>query len=207
MKRIIFVRHGETHWNSEGRIQGHTDIPLSAAGKQQAIEKHNELRRFTIYRTKSSDLKRAVETATILRDHLELDVPHDIHPNLRERCFGSLEGMLISEASEIHKQNNRDGKTDEELWDYKAVDDDETLRQVLERTLASIHQFRSDPHWPEDKALLVVTHGQLMRILLAYLRNGSFRKINSLVNTAHVTVLVDENGKLHEEECIGEVGK
>ena len=96
--RICFVRHGETNWNAERRMQGHIDIPLNANGISQAERLANALIRVkhsfdVIY---SSDLERALHTANAVARALSLDV--QITPRLRERNVGKLQGLLIAEA-------------------------------------------------------------------------------------------------------------
>jgi probable phosphoglycerate mutase len=96
--RICFVRHGETNWNAERRMQGHIDIPLNANGISQAERLANALIRVkhsfdVIY---SSDLERALHTANAVARALSLDV--QITPRLRERNVGKLQGLLLSEA-------------------------------------------------------------------------------------------------------------
>ena len=96
--RICFVRHGETNWNAERRMQGHIDIPLNANGISQAERLANALIRVkhsfdVIY---SSDLERALHTANAVARVLSLDV--QITPRLRERNVGKLQGLLLAEA-------------------------------------------------------------------------------------------------------------
>lgn len=96
--RICFVRHGETNWNAERRMQGHIDIPLNANGISQAERLANALIRVkhsfdVIY---SSDLERALHTANAVARALSLDV--QIIPRLRERNVGKLQGLLLAEA-------------------------------------------------------------------------------------------------------------
>ena len=96
--RICFVRHGETNWNAERRMQGHIDIPLNANGISQAERLANALIRVkhsfdVIY---SSDLERALHTANAVANALSLAV--QTTPQLRERNVGQLQGLLLSEA-------------------------------------------------------------------------------------------------------------
>lgn len=93
MTKLCLVRHGQTDWNLEGRYQGQLDISLNSVGRQQAVDLAQRLtgRRFlTIY---SSDLSRAVETAEILSEALQLMVQKD--SRLREICHGEWQGTLV----------------------------------------------------------------------------------------------------------------
>jgi broad specificity phosphatase PhoE len=95
--RLIFVRHCETDWNTENRLQGHTDTELNRFGISQADKLGRELARHEIHRIVSSDLKRAVQTADIITSYL--GVPVHVDARLRETSFGSLEGMKPLEAA------------------------------------------------------------------------------------------------------------
>src|SRR3712207_2534231 len=97
MTTLVFVRHGETDWNRVGRWQGHADIPLSTAGREQAAALAarflREGRRFDhVY---ASDLGRAFETAQIIASTLKLPV----HPliELREMHIGAWSGLTSEE--------------------------------------------------------------------------------------------------------------
>ncbi|MEY3509337.1 MAG: hypothetical protein RLZ21_1094 [Pseudomonadota bacterium] len=95
---ICFVRHGETNWNAERRMQGHIDIPLNTTGMGQAKRLANALTQTkhsfdAIY---SSDLERALHTANAVANALSLAV--QTTPQLRERNVGQLQGLLLSEA-------------------------------------------------------------------------------------------------------------
>src|SRR5690606_37128890 len=88
------IRHGETQWNAERRLQGSLDIPLNSIGAEQADRLGQYLRspRFgtRIDTVISSDLCRAYDTAVMAAGHYEL--PIERNPLLRERCYGVYEG-------------------------------------------------------------------------------------------------------------------
>ncbi|KAE8672612.1 Phosphoglycerate mutase-like protein 4 [Hibiscus syriacus] len=96
---IVVVRHGETEWNADGRIQGHLDVELNEAGKQQAVLVADQLSKEPkISAVYSSDLKRALVTAeTIAARCGGLEVITD--PDLRERNLGDLQGLVLREAA------------------------------------------------------------------------------------------------------------
>src|ERR1041384_7698678 len=87
MPRLFLVRHGETEWNAIGRLQGHTDIPLNARGREQAIAIARDLANEGIGAVITSDLARARETGAIVCEQLGLAPPR-VLPLLRERAFG-----------------------------------------------------------------------------------------------------------------------
>ena len=92
---IILIRHGETAWNAERRLQGHLDIPLNSEGERQAALLGAALALEPIDLVVSSDLARARQTAQAVASLRGLAVQRD--PGLRERCYGGFEGLLYSE--------------------------------------------------------------------------------------------------------------
>ncbi|CAN0883721.1 Phosphoglycerate mutase-like protein 4 [Linum grandiflorum] len=101
---IVVVRHGETEWNAGRKIQGHIDVDLNEAGRQQAASVaerlSNEPKISAVY---SSDLKRAFDTAQAIANRCGgLEVIKEL--GLRERHLGDLQGLALSEASKVCPQ-------------------------------------------------------------------------------------------------------
>jgi probable phosphoglycerate mutase len=96
--KIILIRHGETAWNAERRLQGHLDIPLNAEGERQARLLADALAPERIDLLVSSDLQRARQTAQAVA--APRGMPLQIDPGLRERCYGGFEGLLYSEIEQ-----------------------------------------------------------------------------------------------------------
>ncbi len=98
---LCLIRHGETPWNAERRLQGHTDIPLNAKGVLQARQMAQALKdiklSFDVLYT--SDLKRAADTANAIVELFGVEAQVD--SALRERHFGALQGLSISEAPSL----------------------------------------------------------------------------------------------------------
>ena len=139
MTILLLVRHGETYWNAEGRLQGHSDRPLNAHGRRQARALAERLAGDAIDALYASDLSRARETAEIVGAHLGLSVAVD--PDLREKDWGSWEGLTPSERERVAFA----GETTE-------AHRERTLRAV--RTIAERHP---------DARVVVVTHGGSLR--------------------------------------------
>jgi 2,3-bisphosphoglycerate-dependent phosphoglycerate mutase len=95
---ILAIRHGETDWNTEQRLQGHTDIPLNAKGREQARRLAEALREQELHAVYSSDLSRAKDTAVAFA--VQRQLPLQLTPALRERGFGSFEGLTYAEVDE-----------------------------------------------------------------------------------------------------------
>jgi probable phosphoglycerate mutase len=95
---IILIRHGETAWNAERRLQGHLDIPLNAEGERQARLLAEALAPESIDLIVASDLQRARQTAQAVATLR--DMPVHVEPGLRERCYGGFEGLLYAEIEQ-----------------------------------------------------------------------------------------------------------
>ena len=94
-RTLWMVRHGESTWNVLGLIQGQADGPaLTDKGRRQSAQVAQQFRRVRIGAIYTSDLWRAQETAAFVGKALGLSVATD--PTLRERCFGSYEGLPLS---------------------------------------------------------------------------------------------------------------
>jgi probable phosphoglycerate mutase len=109
--RIIAIRHGETAWNVDTRIQGHLDIPLNARGRWQAAQLAQALADESIKAVYASDLARAWETAGHVAKLQNLDITPEI--GLRERGFGTFEGKTFLEIEadlpdQAQRWRNRD---------------------------------------------------------------------------------------------------
>ncbi len=95
--RICFIRHGETDWNVEKRIQGHTDIPLNETGRAQALAMAFNAAHQRFHAIYSSDLKRTMETAQALAQREDQAVKP--LPQLRERHYGVFQGITAAEGA------------------------------------------------------------------------------------------------------------
>ncbi len=98
MVELILIRHGETAWNLERRLQGNVDIPLNATGLQQAMALANALDNEPLDAIISSDLQRAIQTANALA--ASRSIQRETDPQWRERSFGGFEGHLIDSIEE-----------------------------------------------------------------------------------------------------------
>src|SRR5512144_516062 len=96
--RIVAIRHGETAWNVDTRIQGQLDIPLNDTGRWQAERLGRAVADEPITAVYSSDLQRALETAQAVARACERDIVTDT--GLRERHFGEFEGFTWKEIEE-----------------------------------------------------------------------------------------------------------
>lgn len=98
---FCLVRHGETDWNRDKRIQGHLDVPLNDTGRRQALAVRRALAGIPFAAHYASDLARTLETARLI---LGEDAPLQPHPGLRERHCGHFQGLLPEEAERLDPQ-------------------------------------------------------------------------------------------------------
>jgi len=170
---LYIVRHGQTDWNVEKRIQGHTDIPLNDAGRAQAVELKEKLKDIDFAFCFSSDLQRAVETARILSELRSIDVQLD--QRLRERNFGSWEGCLSSEYNICSNEQREDVESNE---------------MVQNRAFACLEEI-AVLH-PEANTL-IATHGGVMRNVLGKLFSLAASEIH-VENMALLKLKISDRG-------------
>ena len=134
--RLIVVRHGETAWNVDTRIQGHLDIPLNATGLWQARQLGDALAGEAISAIYTSDLLRARKTAQAVADATGAALVDE--PGLRERVFGAFQGCTFAEVETEHPEQARRWRQRDP--DY-APDGGESLRVLRERVVDTTHRL------------------------------------------------------------------
>ena len=155
---IYIIRHGQTDWNIEHRIQGKTDIVLNTEGIKQVELITQKIANLKIDSIISSDLKRAYMTAQIINEKFNKTIKAD--KRLREFNFGTLEGITRKQITqEIW------GKFDENPKQFNA----ETKKEVFNRIKSFIDDIKSKN---SNKNVLVVTHGGPIRMINYYIDNG-----------------------------------
>lgn len=151
--RLCLIRHGETAWNAEKRLQGHIDIPLNTRGESQARQMAQALKdaRLNFDVLFTSDLKRAVDTSAAVVQLF--GVVAQVDSNLRERHFGALQGLSINEAPLVRPdiwQAHISRDLDHEL------EGGESIRQFALRVQRALDRIE-EQH--PGKTVLMVSHG------------------------------------------------
>jgi len=165
------LRHGQTDWNVELRLQGSTDIPLNDTGRIQAARAAEVLAAEGITRIIASPLSRALETARIVGRHIGLEPETDAR--LIERNFGLFEGMTIDEVRR-HREQMLDFMRREPDIDGKHYPDNaEPLGEVIERVHACVNG------WRESGNCLFVCHGIPFRAISRKFINEMFSSPNA----------------------------
>ncbi len=160
MTLLTLVRHGETDWNRDRRIQGSTDIPLNETGRAQARAAAAGLRGDIIV---ASDLSRARETAEIIAAELDLSAPR-LYPDLRERAYGDAEGVDAVEFIRRWGDWYTAEVSGAEPWPH--------LRARGLRGLAEVVRDARAATAPAAASVIVVTHGALIRELIRHATGG-----------------------------------
>jgi probable phosphoglycerate mutase len=155
--RILAIRHGQTAWNADSRIQGHTDIALDATGEWQAERLALALGDEELDVLYSSDLARARQTAAPLAARKKLQVRVD--PGLRERGFGEFEGLSFKQIEQ---------RWPEQAAAWRQRDPDfgarggEVLRDFRERVVAAVTRLALAHR---GQSIALVTHGGVLDLL------------------------------------------
>lgn len=159
MLQVYLVRHGETQWNAERRIQGQSDSPLTAKGEQQAMQVATRAKELGITHIISSDLGRTRRTAEIIAQACGCDIIFD--SRLRELNMGVLETRNIDSLTE-----------EEENWRRQLVNgtvdgripEGESMQELSDRVNAALESCRD---LPQGSRPLLVSHGIALGCLVS----------------------------------------
>jgi uncharacterized phosphatase len=166
---FALIRHGQTDWNAQRRLQGSTDIPLNDIGRGQARDAVASLSGYAWDAVVSSPLSRAAETAELIAAGLGLSVVRHV-PELVERSFGPAEGM--QDGPELDALRIPGGFRG-------AESEDEAASRGLAALESLAEEFRG-------RRLLVVAHGTLLRVSLSRAIGRTLESVdNAVLNLAH----------------------
>ena len=161
--RVVLIRHGETEWNRDRRIQGQTDTPLSALGRQQALAIGQRLKRERFTAIYASDLQRAWDTAQAIGQAALAERPDAVQPvadrRLREMDFGEWEGKTSAEIAASHPEAHARSKHRDA--DFR-IPGGESFRDLYERTVDAVTSL-VDAH--PGGTLCVVAHGGILDMM------------------------------------------
>jgi probable phosphoglycerate mutase len=152
--RLCLVRHGETAWNAEHRVQGQLDVPLNDVGQRQALAVAEALRGESFDALYSSDLQRVRQTAAPAAAQLGMEPVLDAA--LRERHYGIFQTLTYAEVKVRYAEDYaRFARRDPEY----AFRTGESLRAFAERSVAAIRAI-AERH--SGQSVLVFTHGGVL---------------------------------------------
>src|SRR5699024_2773919 len=153
MTEICFIRHGETDWNTVGKLQGRTDVPLNHTGIKQAEACGQFLARLKWDIIITSPLARAKKTAEIIQENL--DIPLVEMEDFIEISFGDAEGLSTEERTSLYPDR---------LYPNK-----EEAHIVTNRFLKGINSLNEQY---KDQKILIISHGAFIKSILSYYSNG-----------------------------------
>ncbi|MEE2599831.1 MAG: histidine phosphatase family protein, partial [SAR324 cluster bacterium] len=157
---ITLIRHGETEWNSQQRMQGHSNSDLSAEGRGQIQALGKWMKYVSFDHIYSSDTLRAMQTAKAITQY----TGHTLHldKRIREKNLGVFEGLTSNEAKERFPDVYNLFKTAGRNY---VIDKGESTQQLLDRSLEFIEEIRLRH---PDQRVVIVTHGGVVRVLMKH---------------------------------------
>ena len=152
--KVYLLRHGQTDWNVQGRLQGRMDIPMNRNGRKQILEiaEHLHEFQFTADMIISSPLGRAKESSEIIAEEIGYQDSIVYDEGFLERSFGLAEGLIYDEKINL----------DDPAYGAESVED------VCIRAKKAIEKYISD----EEKNILVVAHGAVLSAVKSALSQG-----------------------------------
>lgn len=177
---LYLIRHGQTDWNIEGKIQGSTDIPLNEAGICQANDLEQGMKNRPVVQIFSSTLKRAAETAAAIGRTQQ--VPVELMEGLEEVGFGKWEGLTWKEIQQEYPEEHKRWSLNPvaiappggELQDHIRA----RCSNVIERIMK---QAKGD--------IAVVSHGATLAYIMEYLMRDHPLEEDIIVNNASITTI------------------
>lgn len=173
---VYLVRHGETEWNKEGRLQGRTDIPLNEVGWKQAEACGKFLKTFHWDVMLTSPLKRAKQTAETINRLLQLPL-YEIDEFI-ERDFGAAEGLTMKEVMSTFPDRN-----------YPNKESRSALQSRIYQGLQKINENYTGHH------VLLITHGAVINMLFELLSDGKVGKNKLKLKNASISSIRYDDGE------------
>ena len=173
---IYLLRHGQTDWNLEGRIQGHTDIPLNPYGKLQIAQTATDLAGIcsNMDLILCSPLLRARESARIVAEKLNYSEDRIIEePLLIERCFGEAEGLTAAEREEKYPNYFYSDIS----YHFPGM---ESFEELIER---AYNVFKTIVDTYKDKEnILAVSHGAILAAIITAVTEGRIEYFSDTIS-------------------------
>lgn len=184
--KIYIVRHGYTHWNSLGKLQGVTDTELHETGLEQAKTLGKRLESKDITKIYTSPLKRAFKTAEIINEYIK--VPIIKVENLMEMNFGVWQGLTFEDVKKVHTESF--SYWNENMFET-IIPNGESYEIVSKRAFKTIEEIAKS----NDKNVLVISHGSLIRTIFCKILNISINDLDNLnIDNCGISVLEYKDG-------------
>lgn len=202
--KLYLIRHGQTDWNTAGKIQGSTDIPLNETGRRQALALAEGMKDRPVAKIFSSTLGRAVETARAVGESQQVEV--ELIPGLEEVGFGLWEGMTWQEIQTQYPEEHR-------RWSINPVEvsppGGELRLEVYRRCKKALETILDQSKGIKGD-IAIVSHGATLAHLISLLMQDDPLEEEIIVSNASITtvnyspltgdfVLLDMNDSSHLE--------
>jgi uncharacterized phosphatase len=171
---VCILRHGETDWNSQGRLQGHEDTELNELGRDQAIQVARYLETEPWDVIVSSPLKRAFETAQIIASYVSVSTVRVVD-EIIERNYGSASGLMPEERRSRFPEG---------------IPDQEDFEHLRQRAMAGLTKIADDFN---GKRIIVVSHGGLINSILYSLSGGEFGSFKTRLKNGCINKITLQN--------------
>lgn len=180
--KIYITRHGETEWNIQKRMQGNSNSELTTKGIEEAKKLAKSIENIKFDYIYSSPLKRAYDTAEIIKDGRECEII--IRDNLREMSFGIWEGMSREEILEIYEEEHNN------FWNYphlfSGIDGGETYIEFVERIKNEMEYIINNSN---GENILLVVHGAVIKAIFKIFKGYDLNEFWSAMPFIHNTCL------------------
>lgn len=180
--RIYLIRHGQTDWNIQGKIQGCHDIALNEMGRRQAKKLAEGMDSRPVSKIFSSTLKRARETAEMVGKRQVVEI--SLMPQLMEVEFGKWEGLTWDEIKAEYPREF-------ESWSHNPSDvappGGETQEEIISRCAWAVKEILKRTNRRED--VCIVSHGATLAHLVSYMMQGNSEEGGIIVENASITTL------------------
>ncbi|HRF95889.1 MAG TPA: histidine phosphatase family protein [Aggregatilineales bacterium] len=186
VKRLVFIRPGETNWNFQGRFQGWVESPLNDYGRLQIERLANFIRNLGLNGLYSSDIRRAKESAEILSSRL--GYPAIFDERLRERSVGHWQGLTVPE---IHGWYADEYAEFQKEPDKYQIPGGESLGQVRKRSQACLKEILKKHDGEENVTIGIVSHTITINLMLEMLLSKEEIKQRHFGNSSVTTLLND----------------
>ena len=173
---ILLIRHGQTSWNIEGRLQGSTDIPLNKEGILQAELCAQFLKTVNLTTLISSPLSRAKQTAEIIAGACHLPIVE--MDAFREKSFGNAEGLTAMER--------------QEKFTIRPFPNEEQFENLQTRIFEGLHEIAQTY---QNEKIAVVTHGGVINCMLAVISNGKVGTNKTILHNASISTIRYEHNQ------------
>ncbi|HSL87642.1 MAG TPA: histidine phosphatase family protein, partial [Bacteroidales bacterium] len=166
MLNLYITRHGETKWNTERRLQGWLNSPLTEKGVSQGIKLHQAVKMYGIHKIYSSPSERALKTAISAKGNLDVEI--ELLDELKEMNMGEWEGKTLDEISADDPENFENYWIRPHLF---VKNTGENFDEMLERAKNALEKIIKEN---SEGNILVVTHGVTLKALMSHFSPEGF---------------------------------